>query len=711
MIASRSFSSLFLMLLLFSCHSFSQELIPPKLKLSVTSGAEQDPYRLVHQLTAGKDRDKDKFDAIFSWVAEHIHYDYATYLSPRGAALPQLKRILQTKSGICVDYAFLMDTLCKIAGIQNISVYGYVKDDLFDVGDSLYIDNHAWNAVKLDNYWYVYDVTWSAGRYHLEFRRLGKWILNVQNKLFKTKSKSLTFKPPHKADCGKKFTATYQVLSWWRFRLLKLLGRIPVRVHWIMDKNINMDFYLVNPEVMAVTHIPDDPRWSLTADYPSIRAFEFDPKYHDLEDTLYKRQVRTGRYCGECDNWFRLDDLTKEKQMKHNTWEFNHRNHFAPFIADYNVATIFYNRSLPLDDSTTKIQHIDSALAYLNMARDDLRNASRDVNTECKLLRVKNAKKMKLLLDENRGHASFSHTISATTNKSTSAMKKFIARTRVTELRLKNGRDKLKKLYVKTNPYNNKDNVIKMQDAFLKKTAIVDSLSSFSELSRVQYSDMLEQLARNMYSKDSVLDSLIVPFTRCTFYRKYFLLDNYKKKIIEDRKKISPMKTLYATDLKNSVYLLSDSVANLGMQIFRALDKRTQYVQESGILLNVLVNENMVGKDSLKLYVNHYDAVLKEEICWLTTGSSQLQAVIKGYKRMLNRQKYMEEIIRWENRAELKRYRIINGETTWRKKKLGGIPTNNLRVTSRKKRTIANYKKEYLKKLKDERRKKREQGR
>lgn len=683
------------------------------MKLPITTGAEQDPNKLVNKLTAGKETDKDKFDAIFSWVGENIHYDYNTYLSPRGAATPQLKRILQTKSGICVDYAFLMDTLCKIAGIQNVSVYGYVKDDLFDVDDSLYIDNHAWNAVKLDNYWYVYDVTWSAGRYHLEFRKLGNWILKVQNKLLKTKKRSITFKPRHKADCeknGGKFTVTYEIIPWWRFRLIRMLSRIPVRIHWVMDKNMNTDFYLVNPEVMAVTHISDDPRWSLTANYPNIRAFEVDPKYFHQEDTLYKRQVRTGRHCGECDNWFVLDDLAKEKQMKHNIREFNPRNHFAPFNTDYNIANIFYNRSLSLDDSTTKIQHIDSALSYYNMARDDLRKASRDVNTEYKLLRAKNAKKMKLLLDENRGYQSFIHAVLATTNKSTGAMKKFIARTRVTELRLENDNDKLKHLYVKTNPYNNKDNVVKMQDVFIQKMNIVDSVSNFIAVSRVQYSNMLQQLAKNMYSKDSVQDSLIVPFTRSGFNRLYFLLDNYKKKIKEDRKKIPPMKELYAADLKNSIYLLSDSVATLGMKIFRAFDKRDQYILESGRLLNVLVNENMVGKDSLKQHMKYYGGVLEENICWLTTGSSQLQAVIKGYKRMLKRQKDMEEIIRWENRVEYKRYKIINGETTWRKKKFGSIPPNNLNVCSRKKSLVARYKKDYLKKLKDERRKEREEA-
>jgi hypothetical protein len=429
-----------------------------------------------------------------------------------------------------------------------------------------------------------------------------------------------------------------------------------------------------------------------------------------MEDTLYKRQVRTGRHCGECDDWFMLDDLAKEKQMKHKTWKFNPRNHFAPFNADYNIANIFFNRSIPLEDSTTKIQHLDSALTYYNFAREDLRKASRDVNTEYKLLRAKNAKKMKLLLDENKSYKTFMHTVLATTNKSTGAMKKFIARTRVTELRLKSDRDKLKKLYVKTNPYNNKDNVIKMQQVFIKKMNVLDSLNNFIAVSQGQYSNMLQRLAKNLYSKDSVQDSLIIFFSRSGLYRLYYLLDNYKKKIVEERKKILPMLEVYKSDLNNSIYLLSDSTANLGMQIFKAFEKRDQYVLESGRLLNVLVNEKMVSKDSLKQHVKHYQDALKENICWLTFGSSQLKATIKGFERMLHRQKKIQGVIRWENIIERIRYTYINDQTNWRKKKFGSIPTHNQRVCSRKKSIAAKYKKEYLKKLKDERRKERDKA-
>jgi hypothetical protein len=118
----------------------------------------------------------------------------------------------------------------------------------------------------------------------------------------------------------------------------------------------------------------------------------------------------------------------------------------------------------------------------------------------------------------------------------------------------------------------------------------------------------------------------------------------------------------------------------------------------------------MVGKDSLKQHMNYYNDILKENICWLTTRSSQLQAVTKGYQRMLKRQKDMQEVIRWESRVEFRRYRIINSEITWRKKKFGSIPPNNLRVCSRERNTVVKYKKEYLKKLKEEQKKERDKA-
>lgn len=686
----------------------------PKLNLPNTKGIDRDPVKLVFKLTEGKNSDKEKFDAIFTWVAKNISYDYGTYYSPRGATAPKIKRILKHKTGICLDYAYLMDTLCTLAGLQNVSVYGYAKDELFDIGDSLYIDNHAWNAVKLDNNWYVYDVTWSAGQYVPKFRRFSQFVINWENRLLAHKKmKTVTFRPKFKLECQSKtakFKQTYATLPFWNIVMLHILSHVKLRMHYKMDKTINSDYYLSNPELFAITHIPDNPYWSLSGDYPNMRIFENDKAFYDLNDSTMYDQKREGRNCGECDAYLSLDAKTKNKQMKHNSREFNPRNHFVPWMANYNIGNIFYTESIPMIDSTEKIQSIDSALSYYDIARNDLKQCSRDVAKENQLLRAKNADKLKVLQAENRIHISYIHTILAATNKSTTRMKKFIGRTRVTEVGLRSDKSKLHDLYRKTVPYKNKDNVIVMQNRYIKLADKIDSLNLLINTLRGTYDGMLVTLSDNLWLKDKIQDSLAGPFFRGTQYRMYYQVDSRKKIIAEDRRKIEPIKKLYAADLKSSIYDLSDSCGDLGMQIFRAMGKRDAIVLEAGRLLNVLVNEDMVGKDSLKDYMHSYNEIIQENICWITSGSSKLKSVVVGYKVMLKHQKELKLLIQRENRAEATRYRAVNYEITRRKIKFSSIPSNNVRVCSQTKRIVAYYKRDYLKSLKDKRRKEKEEA-
>jgi hypothetical protein len=704
------------LLLFLKLNLYAQEDISfPKLNLPNTKGIDRDPVKLAFKLTEDKNTDKEKFDAIFTWVAQNIHYDYGTYYSPRGASDPQIKKILKHKSGICLDYAYLMDSLCTLAGLQNVSVYGYAKDELFDVDDSLYIDNHAWNAVKLDNFWYVYDVTWSAGQYILKFKRFSQFVIDWENRLFThTKIKTITFRSKFKFECESKtgkFKQSYVTLPFWNIVMLHILSHVRLRIHFVMNKKINEDYYLSNPELFAITHIPDNPYWSLTAKYPTMRTFEKDSAFYHFNDSTLMNQDRESRHCGECDSYFSLDAKTKNKQMKHNSWEYNARNHFVPWLANYNIGNIFYKEAIPMTDSTEKIQSLDSALNYYTVARTNLRECSRDVTKENRLLRTKNANKLKTLQSENRVHISYIHALLASTNKSTSKMKKFISRQRVTEVGLRADKNKLPDLHAKTIPYKNKDNVIVMQNKYIKLADKIDSLNQLINVMRGKYDGMLVVLSDNLWQKDKIQDSLAGPFYRGTQYRLYFQLDNRKKIIAEDRKKIEPIKKLYAADLKNTIYDLSDSCSDLGMRIFRAMGKRDALVLEAGRLLNVLVNEEMVGKDSLKEYMHSYNEIIQENICWITSGSSKLKSVVVGYKTMLEHQKRLVLVIQMENRAEATRYRSINREITRRKIKFGSIPSHNVRVCSQAKSITTYYKRDYLKSLKDKRRKEKEEAR
>src|SRR3989338_1022697 len=134
--------------MLFAQPDSSSVIRAPKLSWKT----ERDPKLLVETLTAGKTGDLEKFEAIFAWVASNVQYDYRSYYSGKGYySETDIRKVLRRKEAICFQYAALMDHLCALADIHNVTVTGYAKDMLFDINDTIYFDNHAWNAVKLED--------------------------------------------------------------------------------------------------------------------------------------------------------------------------------------------------------------------------------------------------------------------------------------------------------------------------------------------------------------------------------------------------------------------------------------------------------------------------------------------------------------------------------------------------------------------------------
>lgn len=687
----------------------------PDTVLPNTHGCERDPVRLVNRLTAGKESDKEKFDAIFTWVAKNIRYDYYAYLAPRGASKPDVHRILKHKAGICLDYAFLMDSLCRLAGIRNVSVYGYAKDDLFDVRDSIFMDNHAWNAVKLDNYWYVYDVTWSSGVYKWKYKRFSQFIVNWRNKLeSRVKKKAVVFKTKWRTECdtvSTSFSQEYIDLPLKNKILLRLLSMFKLKKRLVLSP-VQPYFYLTDPEVFAITHFPDNPYWSLTGKYNTVRDFENDSAYYHLTDSIYIKQKRISSFCLECDNYFSLSEMARQKQMKSNSLSFNSRNHFVPWLCDYTIGDLLYDQSLPVTDSAAKIPLIDSALAYMASAKDELHNSALGVTKDNELQRTKNTRKSQLLVEENREHITFMHGLLATTRKESGKMQQFIQKTRATEKSLRACKRTLVKIADdsrnKPAKFRERENVLALQSRYIGDLQRLDSANREIALLQSAYSTMATKLSDNLWQKTRLQDSLTFPFILGDVYRFLFLLDNYKKPIVEKRKEIPKFRNLYAANLRDSVYALSDSCADLGLRVFTLFRKRNNLIIESEQLLNVLVNEKMAAPDSFAHFMEIYTGLQQENICWLIGGSSKTKSVISGYKMLVKKQEYLLRRIRAENRSEYSRYREINHEVIWRKMKFRSVPAHNLRVCSARKNFILHYKRDYLKSLKEERKKSRQ---
>ena len=141
---------------------------------------------LVHKLTDGLPTNVEKFRAIYTWVCANIENDYGAYLKTKrkrkklskkpdaykewnNSFTPKVfNRLLNQKKTACTGYAYLIRELATLAGIECEIINGYGRTASTPLALNS-IPNHSWNAVKLNEKWYLCDATWSAGSIVLDY--------------------------------------------------------------------------------------------------------------------------------------------------------------------------------------------------------------------------------------------------------------------------------------------------------------------------------------------------------------------------------------------------------------------------------------------------------------------------------------------------------------------------------------------------------------
>jgi transglutaminase-like putative cysteine protease len=114
--------------------------------------------------------------ALHDYVVNRLHYDYdALKLIEAGdyEHTPEqtAEAVFAARTGVCEGYSRLMVALGKAAGVEIAFVTGYIRDsrrrlsvsdDPWDTSQREALEGvgHAWNAVKLDDQWYLIDATW-----------------------------------------------------------------------------------------------------------------------------------------------------------------------------------------------------------------------------------------------------------------------------------------------------------------------------------------------------------------------------------------------------------------------------------------------------------------------------------------------------------------------------------------------------------------------
>ena len=118
----------------------------------------------------------DRHWAIFYWIATNIAYDTVSYFS-KNYDDQSAEGVFRTKMGVCAGYANLYKYLCDQLQIPCEIVGGFSKGYGFDDREGAPPEvDHAWNAVEIDDHWYLMESTWGAG--HLNKQKVFDRKLN-----------------------------------------------------------------------------------------------------------------------------------------------------------------------------------------------------------------------------------------------------------------------------------------------------------------------------------------------------------------------------------------------------------------------------------------------------------------------------------------------------------------------------------------------------
>jgi hypothetical protein len=153
--------------------------------------------------------DWEKVRAVFIWMTDNIAYDADAFFKGT-QAVTSSAGVFRTGKSVCAGYSDLFRDLADRLGLETMVLNGYAKGYGYRAGERFPATNHAWNAVRINGQWRLFDSTWGAGYVD-----------------------------------GAKFVKRYSEL-----------------------------WFDTPPELFAISHLPEDGRWTLLGRDLSLKDFE-----------------------------------------------------------------------------------------------------------------------------------------------------------------------------------------------------------------------------------------------------------------------------------------------------------------------------------------------------------------------------------------------------------------------------------------------------
>ncbi|AZQ65575.1 hypothetical protein EI427_25520 [Flammeovirga pectinis] len=221
--------------------------------------------QLSRYLTENEHTDYAKALNIYTWVVHNLTVDLKAYniTKPKYYSVNQ---ILKRKKGTSEDFAMVFDSLCHAANIRSKKVEGYVFSDNSVINTVIFKPNHTWNAIKLDERWFLVDSQWGAGKVTSDQDKTAKNDIN--DKVFRSK--------------------------------------------------VTYNYFCISPDEFIKTHLPANPTWQLLDN--TITLKEFIQGIVPLENSV----VYSSENLDNFDSLAAEDFIYADAKM---ALEFNQKNH------------------------------------------------------------------------------------------------------------------------------------------------------------------------------------------------------------------------------------------------------------------------------------------------------------------------------------------------------------------------------------------------
>ena len=146
----------FIAVLLFFSYNFMYKPEAPYLSNGRDTLWDTQTEELADEICAGCETDEEKVLAFYNWIIANFEYDYDC--NPLFQYF-NVRKTLQTKQGLCFDFAHLFSAFCRSQNIPCYAVDGISRTNS--------ADRHTWNRVYYDGAWWNVDAVYNYPLFYI----------------------------------------------------------------------------------------------------------------------------------------------------------------------------------------------------------------------------------------------------------------------------------------------------------------------------------------------------------------------------------------------------------------------------------------------------------------------------------------------------------------------------------------------------------------